>query len=115
MRYLVIFLLFLMIVATAVGVFAAPTNADTAQANGLINSLENSQPNYKSIYKKYEQVLPRMTKDNKLVYWMDEYKGECGVGYIITIEKVIDYKRWIKQKHVGCEDRTVYTDWTQTN
>lgn len=95
-------------------VFGNPTSDDTQESNSLINALENTQLEYFKIHKKYEQVLPKIKDSKKLVYYMDEYTGECGSGYIITIEKILNKKRWIKQKHVGCEtERHISTNWTK--
>ncbi len=107
------FLLILMLICTPA--IASPTNADTIVANQYMDALENTQSNYHSNNKRYQQVHARMGA-RKLVYKMDEYKGECGTGYIITVEKEIDAQLYRMQRHTGCEtDRTIHTSWKKVN
>jgi len=94
---------------------ASPTNGDTVIANKLLDSLVNTQNTFHQKNKRYEQVKQKMG-GNKIVYYMHEYKGECGEGYIATASKVINYREWIIQRHAGCEnDRDIKTTWTQIN
>lgn len=107
------FILLLLLACYSISVYAEPSNEEKVMGDELISSLENTQANYLAEKGRYEQVLPRMKK--KVSYYMHEYLAPCGAGYIATVERETKGKVWQKQKHVGCEERTINTTWTKIN
>lgn len=95
--------------------YASPTASDDVRADKLFYSQENQQPEYKSKHGKYQQSTRITPRGGKMSIQTDEYVSPLGSGYIVTVSKVLKNKFWIKQKHVGPEDRVIATEWTQVN